>query len=143
MDLFDFPLVFGEFDYNLIFQNQRRLNIFFSPSKGTQVHVGLSKADRLVYGDCAMNHAMLLTGCHIEDDMPKKWRIENSWGEDSGVKGYITMTNEWFNEFVFEIVVDRSHCSDEILEAFKSTPVILPAWDPMGSLAKCNCEDEI
>ena len=90
-----------------------------------------------------MNHAMLLTGCHIEDDMPKKWRIENSWGEDSGAKGYITMTNEWFNEFVFEIVVDRSYCTEEILDAFKTTPVVLPAWDPMGSLAKCNCEDEI
>ena len=46
------------------------------------------------------------------------------------------MTNEWFKEFVFEIVVDKSYCSPEVLEVFKQEPIVLPAWDPMGSLAR-------
>ena len=87
-----------------------------------------------------MNHAMLLTGVSIEDGEPTKWRIENSWGEDGSSKGYITMSNDWFKEFVFEVVVDVRFCSDEILETFKTTPIVLPAWDPMGALAKsCVC----
>ena len=53
------------------------------------------------------------------------------------------MSNEWFKEFVFEVCVDRKYCSDEILEAFKTTPIVLPAWDPMGALAKsCECYEE-
>jgi len=115
------------FDFNLVFD--------------TQVYVGgLNKADRMCYGDSLMNHAMLLTGVHIEDGEPTKWRIENSWGEDGSGKGYITMSNDWFKEFVFEVVVDVRFCSDEILETFKTTPIVLPAWDPMGALAKsCVC----
>jgi len=112
MDIFDYELVFG-----------------------TQVNVGLSKADRLIYGDCAMNHAMVLTGVHEQEGQVSKWRIENSWGKDSGHDGYITMTSDWFKEWVFEIVVDKSHCPKEVLDAFQTTPIVLPAWDPMGSLA--------
>lgn len=112
MDLFDYELVFG-----------------------TKVNVGLSKADRLIYGDCAMNHAMVLTAVHEQEGQVTKWRIENSWGKDSGHDGYITMTSDWFKEWVFEIVVDKSHCPKEVLDAFQTTPIVLPAWDPMGSLA--------
>jgi len=65
-----------------------------------------------------------------------KWRIENSWGEERNEKGYLTMTNDWFHEFVFEIVVDKKFCSQEVLDVFKQEPVVLPAWDPMGALAK-------
>lgn len=113
MDMYDYELVFG-----------------------TKVNNGLNKAERLIYGDCAMNHAMLLTGVHVEDGNPTKWRIENSWGDACGEKGYICMTSEWFKEFVFEIVVDKSYCSQEVLDVFKLDPIVLPAWDPMGSLAK-------
>lgn len=115
LDLYDYELVFG-----------------------TKISVGMSKEDRLIYGDCVMNHAMVLTAVHEENGSPKKWRVENSWGEDSGHKGYITMSSDWFKEFVFEIVVDKSHCPPEVLEALKTTPIVLPAWDPMGSLARNN-----
>ena len=77
-----------------------------------------------------------------EGAAPTKWRIENSWGEDSGHKGYVTMSNDWFEEFVFEVVVDKSFCPPEVLAAFKTSPVVLPAWDPMGSLAHCPCQRE-
>ena len=51
------------------------------------------------------------------------------------------MSNEWFGEFVFEIVVDKSHCPQEVLDAFKTTPIVLPAWDPMGSLARFDNDE--
>jgi len=58
-------------------------------------------------------------------------------------KGYIVMTADWFKEFVFEVVVDKSLVPAEVLDIFKKEPVILPAWDPMGNLAckNCACED--
>lgn len=70
-----------------------------------------------------------------ETDVPLKFRVENSWGDDRGEKGYLLMTSEWFDEFVFEIVVDKSRVSQEVLDVFNQKPVILPAWDPMGTLA--------
>lgn len=108
-----------------------------------EVELGMDKSNRLIYGDSEMNHAMVLTGVSIDDDgKPTKWRIENSWGEDRNEKGYIVMTTEWFREFVFEIVVDRKYVPEEVLDVFKLEPVVLPAWDPMGALAKCNCKAE-
>lgn len=71
-----------------------------------------------------------------ESNEPLKWRVENSWGEDRNEKGYLVMTNDWFREFVYEVVVDKSICSEEILKVFETEPIILPAWDPMGALAK-------
>lgn len=64
-----------------------------------------------------------------------KFRVENSWGEDRGEKGYLTMTSDWFKEFVFEVVVDKSIVPKEVLQVFTQNPVVLPAWDPMGTLA--------
>lgn len=62
--------------------------------------------------------------------------MENSWGEERGEKGYLIMSADWFKEFVFEIVVDKSIVSHDVLEVFEQTPIVLPAWDPMGTLAK-------
>lgn len=62
--------------------------------------------------------------------------MENSWGEERGEKGYLVMTTPWFHEFVFEVVVDKKYVPVEILDVFNQEPIILPAWDPMGTLAK-------
>ena len=67
--------------------------------------------------------------------MVTRWRVENSWGEESGEKGYVVMANEWFDEFLYEVVVDKCHLSKEILEILNQEPIHLPAWDPMGALA--------
>lgn len=62
-------------------------------------------------------------------------RVENSWGEERGEKGYLKMSNAWFKEYVFEVVVDKKYVPENVLEVFKQEPIVLPAWDPMGTLA--------
>lgn len=134
MKLFDYELTFG-------------------------IQLNLNKADRLRYGESAMTHAMTITGVDLEkvdDDLgneiealdidgenktnkkdlkPVKWRIENSWGEDTGDKGYLCMTDEWFNEFTYQVVIRKDELEDDILEILKQEPKSLPPWDPMGALA--------
>ncbi len=94
-----------------------------------------SKEDRLLYRRTAMNHSMRFTGVDEEDGKPKKWRVENSWG-DSGVgKGFYVMNDSWFDEHLFEISVRKSLLSAELQAVLAAEPIVLPAWDPMGALA--------
>ena len=72
------------------------------------------------------------------DGNPTKFRVENSWGDDRGEKGYLIMSRDWFKEFVFEVVVDKKFVPKEVLDVFEMEPIILPAWDPMGTLACCE-----
>merc|ERR1712029_508226 len=103
---------------------------------GVEVQTGMDKGSRLVFGDSLMTHAMVFTGCHEEEGVGVvKLRVENSWGEDRGEKGYLMMTSDWFKEFVFEIVVDKSIVPAEVLSVADMEPTILPAWDPLGALA--------
>lgn len=104
---------------------------------GVEVNMGLSKADRLIYGDSLMTHAMTFTAVTVnEENQVEKFRVENSWGEDRGEKGYLIMTEEWFREFVFEVVLDKAYVPEYVLAVYNQEPVVLPAWDPMGALAK-------
>ena len=96
----------------------------------------MNKATRLEYGESVMTHAMLFTGVDIVKDKPKKWRVENSWGDKSGDKGYYLMTDKWFDQYNYEVVVDKKYLPKEILSIFDREPQELPPWDPMGSLAK-------
>ena len=83
-----------------------------------------------------MTHAMLITAVTLDKDRkPRKWRVENSWGDDRGDKGYVLFTQEWFEQFVFEIVVDKKFVPEDILLVLDEKPTVLPAWDPMGNLA--------
>ena len=101
------------------------------------VDFGMSKADRLRYSQTMMTHAMLFTGVDLIDGRPRRWRVENSWGaEDSGEKGFYTMNDNWFDEYMFEIASPKSYLTDDMLKALETEPIVLPAWDPMGSLAK-------
>jgi len=98
--------------------------------------LALAKADRLVHGDTLMTHAMLFTGVDVVDGAPRRWRVENSWGPDKADKGFWTMNDNWFCEHVFEIAVRRDVLPPGLAAALKASPVLLPAWDPMGALAR-------
>tara|TARA_B100000029_G_scaffold277802_1_gene272233 strand:- start:1732 stop:3096 length:1365 start_codon:yes stop_codon:yes gene_type:complete len=95
----------------------------------------LDKGARLDYGDSAMTHAMVFTGVDIQNKKIEKWRVENSWGDKVGSKGYFIMTDEWFDEFNYEVVVDKKYVSKEIQSLSKQKAIELNPWDPMGSLA--------
>src|SRR6266571_5060590 len=96
----------------------------------------LDKADRLIYHETQMTHAMLFTGVDILDGVTRKWRVENSWGATRGKDGFYTMNDSWFDEYVFEIAARRSALPDDLRGALDTNPIVLPAWDPMGALAR-------
>ena len=95
----------------------------------------MNKATRLEYGDSLMTHAMLFTGVDIKANKPQKWRVENSWGDKNGDKGYYLMSDNWFDEYNYEIVVDKKYLTSKILSIFDLEPKKLDPWDPMGALA--------
>ena len=96
----------------------------------------MSKAQRLDYGESLMTHAMVLTGVDLDEDgKPIRWKVENSWGDESGDKGFFVMSDEWFGEFAYQILLDRSYFSAEQNAQFDAEPILLAPWDPMGSLA--------
>lgn len=100
------------------------------------VEFGMDKETRLLYHDSLMTHAMLFTGVDVREGQPQRWRVENSWGpEDKADKGFYTMNDNWFDEYVFEIAVHRDRLPDEYKACLEEEPLVLPAWDPMGSLA--------
>jgi len=96
----------------------------------------LDKESRVRHHESAMTHAMLLTGVDVVDGRPRRWRVENSWGKDHGDEGFYTMTSAWFDEYVFEVVVNKKRLSPELQAALGQEPRVLPAWDPMGALAR-------
>jgi bleomycin hydrolase len=98
---------------------------------------GLDKAARLEYHETAMNHAMLFTGVDVAGKSTRRWRVENSWGADNtGRKGFFVMNDSWFDEHTFEIAARRDQLPPELRDAIDLEPIVLPAWDPMGSLAR-------
>ena len=96
----------------------------------------LGKADRLLFHETQMTHAMLFTGVNVLDGAPRRWRVENSWGADQGKDGFYTMNDSWFDEYVFEIAARREALPEELQRVLGTEPIVLPAWDPMGALAR-------
>ncbi len=96
----------------------------------------LDKADRLAYHETLMTHAMLFTGVDVLDGVTRRWRVENSWGSERGKDGFYTMHDSWFDEYVFEIAARRSSLPEDLQQTLEAKPIILPAWDPMGALAR-------
>jgi bleomycin hydrolase len=96
----------------------------------------LDKAGRLDYHQTLMTHAMLFTGVDVMGDRARRWRVENSWGEDNGQKGYFVMNDNWFDEYTFEIAARKEYLPADLQAALDLDPIVLPAWDPMGALAR-------
>ena len=99
------------------------------------IEYGMDKADRLRHNQTMMTHAMLFTGVDVVNGRPRRWRVENSWGTDTGQKGYYTMNDSWYDQYMFEIAAPTSYLNEKMLTGLEAEPVVLPAWDPMGSLA--------
>jgi bleomycin hydrolase len=97
--------------------------------------LGMDKAARLRTGESAMTHAMVLTAVHVEAGKTVRWRVQNSWGEDAGDKGWFVMSDSWMSEWVYQAVIDQKFLSKEVREVMKQEPTVLPLWDPMGALA--------
>ena len=107
----------------------------FTYNESFGIDFNLTKEESLLYRNSAMNHAMVLTGVNLVDDIPTKWKIENSWGGDVAYKGYYMCSDTWFDRFVYQAVVDKKYLSDEQKKQLKSKPIHLNPWDPMGTLA--------
>lgn len=101
---------------------------------GTQF--GMDKAQRLDYGDSLMTHAMVFQGVDLDDNgQPLRWRVENSWGKDAGEEGYYVMSDAWFSEYTYQVVVNKKYLTAQQVEELSQEPIQLEPWDPMGSLA--------
>ena len=100
------------------------------------VSFDFSKGDRLIYGDSAMNHAMVILGVNLDSKgRPNRWHIENSWGEKAGHNGHYLCSDAWFDEFVYQAVVDKKYLPEDVVALLDQKAIELEPWDPMGSLA--------
>ena len=96
----------------------------------------MTKEQRLDYGESLMTHAMVLQGVHLDEEgKPVRWRVENSWGKDRGKDGYYLMSDDWFDEYTYQVVVHKKYLSPEQLAQYEGEMKVLEPWDPMGSLA--------
>jgi bleomycin hydrolase len=111
-------------DESYDFENMLEMNLF------------MTKEDELDYSQGSMNHAMVFTAVNMSDGTPNRWKIENSWGDVNGQKGYYLATDTWFDRYVYQAVIHQKYLTEEMRQAWKREPMILKPWDPMGSLAK-------
>ncbi|MBQ9457416.1 MAG: C1 family peptidase [Bacilli bacterium] len=99
------------------------------------IPIDFDKGAMLDFRHSAMNHAMVIVGVELDGEKPLKWKIENSWGESVGAKGYYVMSDSWFEKFVYQAVVKTKYLKKEHVTACKKAPTHLNPWDPMGTLA--------
>ncbi len=104
---------------------------------GFPVEGALTRSERLDYGESVMTHAMVLEGVNLDEaGHPTLWKVENSWGDERGKDGFDSITDAWFDEYVYQVVVDKRFLSDEERRTYETEePRVLAPWDPMGTLA--------
>lgn len=91
----------------------------------------MSKADKFRYRESRSTHAMVFVGVDTLEGKPTKWLVENSWGDKKGDKGYWTMYDEWFDEYVYKVIINKKYLPKRVLDILKTEPIELPPWDPM------------
>jgi len=96
-----------------------------------------TKEKQLDYYDSALTHAMVFTGVNIDENGKViNWEVENSWGDKPGKKGMFSMSDEWFDQYVYQIMTDKKYLEKEDLQYLEGEVKELEAWDPMGALAQ-------
>ncbi len=108
------------FDYNAIFRTGPKMD----------------KETRIQYRFSTSNHAMVLLGVDILNDRTVKWLVENSHGRDEGDNGYYSMYDNWFDDYVYEVIVNKKYLTEETKKIFEQEPIHLPVWDPMSELLR-------
>jgi len=98
------------------------------------VDLEMTKLQRLLSREGTPNHAMAFVGVDVQNDLPVKWRIENSWGADKGDDGYWTMYDGWFDRHVYQVIVKKAYVPNKILKRYQDDPITLPAWHPMAAM---------
>ena len=105
-------------------------NYIYEEMFGTEF--SMNKRERIITFDSGSSHAMTLKAVDIDKDGKTiKWQVENSWGASSGFQGTLIMTDEWFDEYMFRLVVDKKYVPANIMKILEEKPTMLPAWDPM------------
>lgn len=93
---------------------------------------GMDKKQRIQTFSSGSSHAMTLMAVDLDKDgKPLKWMVENSWGPQAGYQGHLIMTDRWFDEYMFRLVVETKYVPEKVKELLKQKPIRLPAWDPM------------
>ncbi len=96
------------------------------------VDMSMTKAERMRAGESGPTHAMALVGVDLVDGRPRRWRVENSWGDDVGRKGFFTMNDSWFDEYVFQVVVAPERVGEAVRAEWEAEPIVLPPWDALA-----------
>lgn len=101
------------------------------------VEYDLSKEERLDYKESLMTHAMVFVGCDYDEENKKinRYKVENSWGKDAGDRGYLVMSDKWFDEYMYQALINKKYLDEKVIKAYSEEPIHLKPWDPMGSLA--------
>ena len=107
----------------------------FSYNQGFGINFDLTKESSLVNRHSAMNHAMVLTGVNLDNEIPTRWKIENSWGDKVANRGYYICSDSWFDRFVYQAVVNKKYLTKKQSDMLKGKVTHLNPWDPMGTLA--------
>ena len=132
----DVPVWFGCDVGKMFYRDQGILDIeAYDYGSALDTEFVSDKAFRLDYYMSCMTHAMVFTGVNIVNDKANRWKVENSWGEDRGYKGFLIMSDEWFNQYMYQVVIHKKYLDKKTLAALDQDPIVLKPWDPMGSLA--------
>ena len=74
---------------------------------------------------------MTLVGVDVIDGKSVRWKVENSWGDENGEKGYYVMTDDWFDQFTFEVIINKKYLSEDLVQLYQTEPEVLPFYFPM------------
>lgn len=107
----------------------------FEINQSFGIDFNMTKEIALDYCESLMTHAMVLSGVNLVNGKSTRWKVENSWGEEPGNKGYFVMSDEWMDKFTYQVVINKKYLPENLQKLIEQEPIVLKPWDPMGSLA--------